>query len=103
LSSVCACTFLAGGIPAIAQIRNNPDRNQNHQNLAAYFEEWSIYGANYRLADTQNSGAAAKLTHLLYAFANVTTDGQCQLADTWADYQTPYLPSVDGTIDTGPL
>jgi chitinase len=71
--------------------------------LGAYFEEWSIYGANYNISDVQNSGAASKLTHLLYAFANVSSDGQCAIADSWADYQTPYLPSVNGQPYTGPL
>lgn len=71
--------------------------------LGAYFEEWSIYGADYNIADVQNSGAASKLTHLLYAFANVSTSGQCAIADSWADYQSPYLPSVNGQPYTGPL
>lgn len=76
---------------------------QSHKLLGAYFEEWSIYGANYNIADVQNSGAASKLTHLLYAFANVSSNGQCAIADAWADYQTPYLPPVNGEPYTGPL
>jgi chitinase len=41
----------------------------------------------------------------MYAFANVTTSPApaCALADTWADYQSPYLPSVNGNPYTGPL
>lgn len=99
-----ACTFLTAALPGVAQVRNDPDHDRSYHHLGAYFEEWSIYGANYNLADTQNSGAADKLTHLLYAFANVTTDGQCQIADTWADYLDPYLPSViNGQTNNGPL
>jgi len=30
-------------------------------------------------------------------------DATCHLADTWADFQTPYLPSVNGLPYTGPL
>ncbi len=71
--------------------------------MGAYFEEWSIYGANYNVADIQNSGAADVLTHVMYAFANVSSTGQCAIADSWADYQTPYLPSVNGQPYTGPL
>ncbi len=41
--------------------------------MGGYFEEWSIYGANYNIANLQQNGVAAKLTHLMYAFANVTT------------------------------
>ncbi|MBV9157610.1 MAG: glycoside hydrolase family 18 protein [Acidobacteriaceae bacterium] len=70
--------------------------------LGAYFEEWSIYGADYNIANVQSSGAACKLTHLLYAFANVSSN-QCAIADSWADYQDPNLPSVDGSPYTGPL
>lgn len=71
--------------------------------VGAYFEEWSIYGADYNVADIQNSGAADALTHVLYAFANVSAGGQCAIADSWADYQDPYLPSVNGEPYTGPL
>jgi chitinase len=76
--------------------------------LAGYFEEWSIYGANYNIANIQQDGVASDITHLLYAFGNVAPitgapDAQCHIADTWADYQSPYLPSVNGTAYPGPL
>src|SRR3984885_1876051 len=73
--------------------------------LGGYFEEWSIYYAGYNIANLQQNGVANKLTHLLYAFGNVTTTPApaCSIADTWADYQSPYLPSVNGNAYTGPL
>jgi chitinase len=73
--------------------------------MGGYFEEWSIYGANYNIANLQQNGVADKLTHLMYAFANVTTTPApaCEYADTWADYQTPYLPSVSGAAYNGPM
>ena len=73
--------------------------------MGGYFEEWSIYGANYNIANLQQNGVAGKLTHLMYAFANVTTTPApaCAYADTWADYQTPYLPSVSGAPYNGPM
>ena len=73
--------------------------------LGGYFEEWSIYYAGYNIANLQQNGVADKLTHLIYAFANVTTTPApaCAIADTWADYSTPYLPSVSGTAYAGPL
>jgi chitinase len=73
--------------------------------LGGYFEEWSIYYAGYNIANLQQNGVANKLTHLMYAFANVTTTPApaCAIADTWADYQSPYLPSVSGTPYAGPL
>jgi chitinase len=73
--------------------------------LGGYFEEWSIYYAGYNIANLQKNGVADKLTHLLYAFANVTTTPApaCAIADGWADYQSPYLPSVSGVPYSGPL
>src|SRR3984885_8697285 len=73
--------------------------------LGGYFEEWSIYYAGYNIANLQQNGVAGKLTHLLYAFGNVTTSPApaCAIADTWADYLSPYLPSVNGQPYPGPL
>ena len=93
--AIVLLTLLASVVPSFAQ----------EKILGGYFEEWSIYYAGYDIANLQQNGSAAKLTHLIYAFANVTTDPvpACTLADTWADYQSPYLPSVSGTPYPGPL
>ena len=93
--AIVLLTLLASVAPSFAQ----------EKILGGYFEEWSIYYAGYDIANLQQNGSAAKLTHLIYAFANVTTDPvpACTLADTWADYQSPYLPSVSGTPYPGPL
>lgn len=72
--------------------------------MGGYFEEWSIYYAGYNIANLQQNGVANKLTHLLYAFGNVTSSpSACAIADSWADYQSPYLPSVNGDPYPGPL
>ncbi len=89
--------------PGGAAAQADQSFGQKSKVVAAYFEEWSIYGANYNVADMQHSGAADVLTHVFYAFANVSSNGQCALADPWADYQTPYLPSVNGQPYSGPL
>src|ERR1035437_971242 len=86
----------------------SPSFAQEHNQgkiLGGYFEEWSIYYAGYNIANLQQNGVADKLTHLIYAFGNVTTipSPACAIADTWADYQSPYLPSVSGTPYPGPL
>ena len=86
----------------------SPSFAQKHNQskiLGGYFEEWSIYYAGYNIANLQQNGVADKLTHLIYAFGNVTTipSPACAIADTWADYQSPYLPSVSGTPYPGPL
>jgi chitinase len=101
-----AWTFLAFAFcvyPSFAQNQNfEPGRGKI---LGGYFEEWSIYYAGYNIANLQQNGVAGKLTHLLYAFGNVTTTPApaCTFADTWADYQSPYLPSVSGVAYPGPL
>jgi GH18 family chitinase len=41
--------------------------------LAGFFEEWSIYYANYNIADMQANSVASHMSHFVYAFANVTT------------------------------
>jgi chitinase len=80
-------------------------KNNQGKILGGYFEEWSIYYAAYNIANLQENGVAGKLTHLLYAFGNVMTTPApaCAYADTWADYQSPYLPSVNGNPYPGPL
>ena len=35
----------------------------NNKILAGYFEEWSVYYANYNLANLESNGSAAKLSH----------------------------------------
>jgi chitinase len=69
--------------------------------VGGYFEEWSIYFANFNIANLQNNGVADRLTHLTYAFGGVSSTG-CFIADTWADYLSPYLPTITGPY-TGPL
>ncbi len=98
--------FLLTLLALIACISPSFAQNHNHEKiLGGYFEEWSIYYAGYNIANLQQNGVANKLTHLLYAFGNITTTPApaCAIADTWADYQSPYLPSVNGTAYPGPL
>jgi chitinase len=72
-----------------------------------YFIQWGIYGRSFFVKNLDTSGAAAKLTHVNYAFANVGQDGRCFEAnlagqgDAWADYQRPVgaEESVDGVAD----
>lgn len=102
ISATLSAALLFGGSVAVAAEANLLS-SQTGKIVGAYFEEWSIYGADYNIADIQNSGAANELTHVLYAFANVSSAGECEIADSWADYQTPYLPSVNGQPYAGPL
>jgi chitinase len=69
--------------------------------VVAYFAQWGVYGRNYHVKNIVTSGTASKITTINYAFANVTNN-QCQLGDTYADYDKFYdaAGSVDGRADT---
>ncbi|MGB3441344.1 MAG: glycosyl hydrolase family 18 protein [Actinophytocola sp.] len=66
-----------------------------------YFVQWGVYQRNYHVKNIETSGSADKLTHINYAFGNVT-NGQCAIGDAYADYDKFYdaASSVDGTSDT---
>jgi chitinase len=87
--------------PAVAGEEKHDD-DHHAKVVGGYFEEWSIYFAGYNIANLQSNGVAGQLTHLTYAFGNATPTG-CAIADSWADYQSPYLPSVSGVPYAGPL
>ncbi|MFC0849506.1 glycoside hydrolase family 18 protein [Streptomyces noboritoensis] len=68
--------------------------------VVGYFTDWGVYQRNYHVKNIETSGSAAKLTHINYAFGNVT-GGKCAIGDAYADYQKTYdaASSVDGTAD----
>ncbi|TQS30812.1 chitinase [Microbispora sp. KK1-11] len=88
-----------------------------------YFVQWGIYGRQYFVRNLETTGAAARLTHLNYAFANIdpvnltclngVTKGTTSnpqdpsqgdgAGDADADYGRPMsaAQSVDGVGDTG--
>ena len=88
-----------------------------------YFVQWGIYGRQYFVRNLDTTGAAAKLTHINYAFGNIdpvnltclqgVTKGTTQnpqdpnqgdgAGDAEADYSRPFAAaqSVDGVADTG--
>jgi chitinase len=70
--------------------------------LVGYFTQWGIYGKGYVVKNVEDSGAARRLTHIQYAFANVTPDLKCGITDAWADYQKtfPASQNLDGVDET---
>ncbi|WP_299529072.1 glycoside hydrolase family 18 chitinase [uncultured Streptomyces sp.] len=66
-----------------------------------YFTEWGVYGRNYHVKNLVTSGSAEKITHINYAFGNVS-GGKCTIGDAYADYDKAYTAdqSVDGVADT---
>ena len=97
--------LLAVGAAVLVGVTAAPTTAQAHQKKSyvkvGYFTQWGIYGRDFQLAKVQQSGAAAGLTHLNYAFGPVTAAGVCESADPWADWQTPFSDalSVDGVAD----
>ncbi|GIH10755.1 chitinase [Rhizocola hellebori] len=69
--------------------------------LVGYLPNWAQYGRNYHVKNIATSGSASKLTHILYAFANIS-GGRCVLTETYNDYDRAYTAdqSVDGVADT---
>ena len=73
--------------------------------FGGYFQEWGIPYTGYNIADLQKNGVADELTHLIYAFGNVTptTPAACAIADPVAAYQNSNVPSVNGKPYSAPL
>ncbi|KAI9498722.1 chitinase [Zychaea mexicana] len=63
--------------------------------IAGYFVNWGIYARNHNVCDL--AADAHKLTHLLYAFANLEPSGEIVLGDVWADKDKHFPP--EQTID----
>ena len=65
--------------------------------VVGYFTEWAP-AQGYLVSDIP----ADKLTHINYAFSNITTSGTCQLGDPAADVQRVYsaAESVSGVADS---
>lgn len=98
-----ALAILACVDQSFAQSRS--DDRHHSKIFGGYFEEWGINYAGYNIADLQKNGVADELTHLIYAFGNVTPTSapKCAVADPAAAYQNPGLPSVSGKPYTAPL
>ncbi|KAJ6441705.1 26S proteasome subunit RPN7 [Purpureocillium lavendulum] len=53
---------------------------------AVYFTNWGIYGRNYQPSDLP----ASHISHLLYAFMNIQSDGTVVSGDTYSDIEKHY-------------
>jgi chitinase len=72
------------------------------RNVIGYFAAWGVYARTYFVKNVESSGSAARLTHINYAFANISSDLKCAIGDSYADYDMAYdaTKSVDGVADT---
>lgn len=94
-----ALAFLAIGIVHATSIEPLVDEVLDTRAVskvqAAYFTNWGIYGANFQPTDIN----VAPLSHILYAFADIQSDGTIVLTDSYADEQK-HFPG-DSWDDTG--
>ncbi|EST21333.1 glycoside hydrolase family 18 protein [Streptomyces roseochromogenus] len=101
-----ACTtalgagLLAGAGTATAAAPATPQVKAGSK-VVGYFTEWGTYDRKYYVRNIETSGSAAKLTHINYAFGNVT-GGKCAMGDSYAATDRAYTAdeSVDGAADT---
>lgn len=82
-----------------AGVDNTPEATQtpppnSQARVIGYFVSWSVYERNFHVADI----AADKLTHVNYAFANISEEGDCILGDVYADTEKIY-PKSDSEDD----
>jgi chitinase len=66
-------------------VKNSMTPIQSEYKKVGYFSSWSTY-SNYNPVDID----ASKLTHINYAFANISSDGKIALGDSWADVEKPF-------------
>lgn len=73
--------------------------------VGGYFEEWDPQYSDFTMATLERSGVAARLTHLIYAFGNVTPGPSpvCAIADPKAAWQNTSIRGVDGKPFPGPV
>ncbi|RFC76307.1 glycoside hydrolase family 18 protein [Streptomyces sp. AcE210] len=109
LSTAC-CAVLGAGLLASAgsataqespAVRTEAASAAAGSKVVGYLTEWGVYDRNYHVKNIETSGSAAKLTHINYAFGNVT-GGKCAMGDSYAATDKAYTAdqAVDGVADT---
>ncbi|MFI9175757.1 glycoside hydrolase family 18 protein [Streptomyces lincolnensis] len=109
LSAAC-CVLLGAGLLAGAGTATAepqapaspaPKAKAAGSKVVGYFTEWGTYDRKYHVKNIETSGSAARLTHINYAFGNVT-GGKCAMGDAYAATDRTYTAaeSVDGVADT---
>lgn len=58
---------------------------ENQYKKVGYYSSWSTY-SNFQVSNID----ASQLTHINYAFANISSTGEVILGDSWADVEKPF-------------
>lgn len=77
---LCLLLCLMLGVAVQAQDETAPKR------IVGYYMSWAIYGREYFVSDIP----ADKMTHINYAFANLSDEGECLIGDSWADIEIAF-------------
>ncbi len=81
---------------------DEPTAEAAENRVVGYYTDWSTYQRDFQVKDLDTSGAADELTHIVYAFGNVT-NGKCAVGDSYADHEKKTFTaeqSVSGEADT---
>ncbi|MBT3152081.1 glycoside hydrolase family 18 protein [Streptomyces sp. CHD11] len=104
LSAACAAALcaglLAGAGTSTATAATSAQEAAAGSKVIGYFTEWGTYDRAYYVKNIETSGSADRLTHINYAFGNVT-DGKCAMGGSYAATERAYTAgeSVDGVED----
>lgn len=106
--AACSLSLLTAFAPSAGAHGDAGKGHDRSYKKVGYFTQWGVYGRDFQVQDLDANGSAGKLTHINYAFGNVSADGKCFTgnvpgeADAWADYARPLdaANSVDGVADT---
>ncbi|KAK4178635.1 family 18 putative glycoside hydrolase [Triangularia setosa] len=69
-----------------AAVVSTPENGTSGFKNALYFTNWGVYGTNFQPQDLP----ADKVTHVLYSFANIASDGEVISSDSYSDLEKRY-------------
>lgn len=106
--AACSLSLLTAFAPSAGAHGGGTNGHDRSYKKVGYFTQWGVYSRDFQVQDLDANGSAGKLTHINYAFGNISADGKCLAgnvpgeADAWADYARPLdaANSVDGVADT---